>query len=329
MLAKPPVDVSAVTAVRYLGRHVRRLRRHLVGLPRARNPESVHQVRVACRRLRAGFRVFRELLGKERTKRWRSALRDLASALGKARDTDVQIAAMLGRLGESGDPEIRHGIVFWLALLETTRSRCQPQIRHALRRFLRTGTLRQMKEWLNDARRNLATAVGKTEAPPTGYEKRLLQRVNEFLTQGNSLRDEEDVARHHEFRVAAKKLRYTLEIYAPVLGTHFEVALEAVREMQSYLGEIHDCDVWIAELESAVRRLKAGEKLLSGWMNQTRFISGLEFLQETCRERRRQSFAAAGAFWQDEKVAALWPRIVATLNNSQRAENADATGSPA
>ncbi|MGQ9914482.1 MAG: CHAD domain-containing protein [Thermogutta sp.] len=329
MLAKPPADISLVTAVRYLGQHIRGLRRHLAGLPTARDPESVHQVRVACRRLRAGFRVFRTLLGKERVKRWRSALRDLASGLGKARDTDVQIAAMLGRLGDSDDPEIRQGMVFWIAGLESARGRYQPQIRQTLGRFLRTGTLRQMREWLQEAKRTLATAVGKSEATPPGYKKRLLRRVRQFVQYGDSLRDEWDIAGHHEFRIAAKKFRYTLEIYAAVLGTHFEVALDAVREMQSYLGEIHDCDVWESQLEDAVRRLKAGERLLSGWMNQDRFVPGLMFLKESCRERRRQSFAAASAFWQDEKVSALWPQIAAFLNQSRHAEDSDVAECPA
>lgn len=329
MVAKPPADISTLTAVRYLGRHVRRLRRHLAGLPTARDPESVHQVRVACRRLRAGFRAFRTLLGKERAKRWRSALRDLASGLGKARDTDVQIAAMLGRLRDSDDPEIRRGIVFWIAGLESARGRCQPQIRQTLRRFLRTGTLRQMREWLQEAKRTLAIAEGKSETPPAGYKKRLLRRMRQFVQYGDSLRDEWDVAGHHEFRIAAKKFRYTLEIYAPVLGTHFEVALEAVREMQSYLGEIHDCDVWESQLEDAVRRLKAGERLLSGWMNQDRFVPGLMFLKESCRERRRQSFAAASAFWRDEKVSALWPQIAAFLNQGRHAEDSDVAECPA
>lgn len=328
MLAKPPADVSVVTAVRYLGRNVRRLRRHLAGVPTARDPESVHQVRVACRRLRAGIRVFRKLLGKERANRWRAALRDLASGLGKARDTDVQIAAMLGRLGESDDPEIRRGIVFWIAGLERTRSRCQVQVRRAIRRFLRTGTLRQIREWLSEAQRTLATVVCKSEVPPAGYERRLLRRMGQFLELGDSLQDEMGVARHHEFRIAAKKFRYTLEICAPTLGAQFEVALEAVREMQSYLGEIHDCDVWVAELEAAVRRLKVGDKLLPGWMNQERCVAGLEFLQEACRVRRRQLFAATCAFWQDEKVAALWPRIVAALTKSERMEDSDTVGLP-
>ncbi len=328
MLAKPPADVSVVTAVRYLGRNIRRLRRHLAGLSMARDPESVHQVRVACRRLRAGFRVFRKILGKERANRWRAALRDLASGLGKARDTDVQIAAVLGRLGESDDPEIRRGMVFWIAGLERTRCRCQVQVRHALRRFLRTGTLRRMREWLNEAKRTHAAFVGKLESPPAGYERRLLRRMEQFLEYGDSLQDEMDVARHHEFRIAAKKFRYTLEIYAPALGTQFEVALEVVREMQSYLGEIHDCDVWDAELEAAVRRLKVGDKLLPGWMNQERCAAGLEFLKEACRVRRRQLFAATCAFWHDEKVADLWPRIAAALSKSECREDSDTAGRP-
>ncbi len=51
--------------------------------------EFVHQARVALRRLRSMLRIFRAVIGRERSRAWRGALGELAAALGAARDWDV------------------------------------------------------------------------------------------------------------------------------------------------------------------------------------------------------------------------------------------------
>jgi len=47
----------------------------------------------------------------------------------------------------------------------------------------------------------------------------------------------------HEMRIAAKRLRYVLEIMAACLGPEAEHGREVAKELQGVLGEIHDCDV--------------------------------------------------------------------------------------
>ncbi len=284
-------------------------------------------MRVACRRLRSGFRVFRSLIGRERAKRWRSALRSLASVLGKARDLDVQIAAMVARLGETDQPEVRHGIVFWIAWLERARNMAQLGIRRALTRFVQRGTLREIDRCMKDLRRKAHDAQQLPPTLPDGYAARLLRRLESFVELGGSLKDETDCAGHHEFRIAAKKLRYTLEICQPLLDADFEVASHAVREMQSFLGEIHDCDVWAQNLSDAIRRMETGEKLMAGWLNQKRFLPGLEFLKTACLEKRRRLFDEVCAFWRDEKVASLWPRLASALGQSVKGESVSAAPS--
>ena len=44
----------------------------------------------------------------------------------------------------------------------------------------------------------------------------------------------------HKFRLAAKEFRYTLELFRPVLGAELEARLEAVQEIQQFLGDIND-----------------------------------------------------------------------------------------
>src|SRR5439155_13806234 len=57
------------------------------------------------------------------------------------------------------------------------------------------------------------------------------------------------VAELHDTRIAAKRLRYVLEITAPCFGPYAETALRRAKDVQDLLGEIHDCDVMLPRLD--------------------------------------------------------------------------------
>lgn len=49
-------------------------------------------------------------------------------------------------------------------------------------------------------------------------------------------------ARLHEFRLATKRLRYTLELFEPLYGPGIEARLKQVRRVQQVLGDVQDCE---------------------------------------------------------------------------------------
>lgn len=49
----------------------------------------------------------------------------------------------------------------------------------------------------------------------------------------------------HDLRIAAKRLRYLLEILGPCLGGEADAARRTARELQSVLGDLHDCDLML------------------------------------------------------------------------------------
>jgi CHAD domain-containing protein len=53
----------------------------------------------------------------------------------------------------------------------------------------------------------------------------------------------------HEMRIAAKRLRYVLEIFAPCLGEEANEARSAAKRLQSVLGDLHDCDLMLPKVE--------------------------------------------------------------------------------
>ena len=69
----------------------------------------------------------------------------------------------------------------------------------------------------------------------------------------------------HDMRIAAKRLRYLLEIAAACLGPEAEAARGIAKELQGALGEIHDCDVMspkVAGIGSVEALLRTRRELL-------------------------------------------------------------------
>jgi CHAD domain-containing protein len=69
----------------------------------------------------------------------------------------------------------------------------------------------------------------------------------------------------HDMRIAAKRLRYVLEVAAGCLGAEAEALRAKARELQDVLGEIHDCDVMlprVAGIESVETLLRTRRELL-------------------------------------------------------------------
>jgi hypothetical protein len=72
-----------------------------------------------------------------------------------------------------------------------------------------------------------------------------LEELCAFMPTAN---DPEEVTALHDMRIAAKRLRYILEVTAPCFGPYAETAVDMVKDLQDLLGEIHDCDVQTPEV---------------------------------------------------------------------------------
>ncbi len=66
----------------------------------------------------------------------------------------------------------------------------------------------------------------------------------------------EDATALHDLRIAAKRLRYVLESAAPALGPAALDGAAAARELQTVLGDLHDCDVMLPRIAAHRRALR-------------------------------------------------------------------------
>ena len=221
-----PTEPYREAAARVVRVRAEELFEHAEGVLDTADIERVHDMRVATRRLRAVLEIFAPCFPK---KRHRAVLRDvkaLADALGERRDPDVHIAA-LERFAAAVPEADRPGVA------ELVGARCaRPGGRqHGARR--RARALREPASTCAAALRALATrppsaacmkarARSRASTPPARWPT----TPSASCACGSTscarscprALDPAEVAALHDMRIAAKRLRYILELTAPCFG---------------------------------------------------------------------------------------------------------------
>lgn len=93
---------------------------------------------------------------------------------------------------------------------------------------------------------------GLDPAAPLAPNARLIvaTRLGEMRSFAERALAPDAVTAQHDMRIAAKRLRYALEILGPCIGAAAEPARIAARDLQSVLGDLHDCDVILPRVEA-------------------------------------------------------------------------------
>lgn len=121
----------------------------------------------------------------------------------------------------------------------------------------------------------------------------LAVRAGELLSYDTVFADGKAVAALHNARIAAKRLRYTLELVPEVFGEDGEAVLAEVKALQEDLGVIHDRDVLIATIE---RRLGT---LIEEHDAETDAVrASLETLLSRIQKERRALHRTVAAHWK-------------------------------
>ncbi len=318
-------------AARYLGKQARKLSKQLDGACRADNIEFVHQARVATRRLRAGLQLFRDCFPRKRWKRWQKQIRQITSGLGAARDKDVQIEYLCGLLADV-EEEIRvPGIARLLVQVEQQREHLQPQVVEAVAHFLSSGVLEEIRKVTG---RIVKQSNGKRVAPPSpAAAKRIRKTILDHLAALRSYHDcldePDDSEQHHAMRIAAKRLRYTVEISNSVYDGALDEHLEVIKRVQTFLGDIHDCDVWAEDLREFARAEKRQIAIRFGDDGPyERLRPGIERLAQHRLDQRVAVFDKLVEFWRELEAIRQWDRLIETVKSGGK-HPAEATAAPA
>jgi triphosphatase len=212
-----------------LRRHFAKMLAHEPGVRLGEDPEELHDMRVATRRLRAALKLYKEVLPK-RAERYERDLRHFAGSLGEVRDLDVQLERLAGEA--SGGGEVMEDVV---AALEERRVEMRRRMLEALdssryERFVASfsGTLRR-------GRRPAPTGPILEVAP--GLVRRRYKKVRKDVKSLTADSPPEDF---HDLRKKGKHLRYALEPLRGIYGKPAERVVELLKSVQDDLGDNQD-----------------------------------------------------------------------------------------
>ncbi|ABI88780.1 CHAD domain protein [Burkholderia ambifaria AMMD] len=210
------------------------------------DPEFVHQMRVALRRLRTLMRFFPRFADDQWQETFGVDLRWLASLLGTVRDWDVfsteSLPALIAADGGSAD---------WNGTLDAARAQATAA-RIELRQALHSARYARLTlgwlEWLSTLA--LPPAASDDDAPSLRrHATKRVRRLFGHLYASPSLTSLDTAARH-QVRIDTKRLRYALEFFASLASRRTRnETVKTLARVQSVLGEANDTMVAQHHLE--------------------------------------------------------------------------------
>ena len=256
---------AAEVVIAYLGAEVSELTGHDVAV-RLDLPDSIHQMRVATRRLRSAVRTFDRLFADGAVQPVARELAWLADELGAARDAEVLRARLASQVSaereqhrttaagaRAVDREMgrtqRETFAHVVSALDSERYRllvasldalvATPPFTERAARPARAELLRPVRK----AARNVDGALTAADEHPHGAER---------------------AAALHEARKKAKRARYAAEAVAPAFGRHAEAFATGMESLQDLLGEHHDSVVLQHRLEDLAREAESARAFTLG-----------------------------------------------------------------
>lgn len=272
-----------------LARSVVQLLHHDLQVRRGDDPEDVHQLRVASRRLRSDLRSFATMLDERWVDDLRVDLAWLGAIVGAVRDADVLAGRLRAQLPGLPERDAASGAAL-IARLDEERDEA--------RAAMRAGLLSPRHERLLDDLVRAAgapTLSGRGARTATEPARALLpplvhRRWRRLAAAVDALGDEPGDDALHRVRILAKRCRYAAEAAAPVLGRRMGRFAAAIEDVQDLLGSHQDAvvaEAWLRAAASPDHALVAGELIA---------------VQRAERERLRRAWPATWAAASDRKL---------------------------
>lgn len=282
--------------------------KEIPGVRAGKDAEHVHRMRVASRRLRRALDVFGDCFPAKDVKRWTKRIKRITRDLGAARDLDVQ-TIFLAKEKRLLSADSRAGIERIILRITQRRIHEQKAVLDTLAKIDEEGTLRSMEESMRIAVSH-ATLANQPTTDISVRKKahgRLIGLLANMLSFETYIPQAERSAEHHEMRIAAKFLRYEVEVFESLFGKAVKPYLAKVKELQAILGELHDCDVWIEYLPVFIAHEREQTMSYFGHIRGfSRIEKGIQHLIDDRKKRRRECHAELMKFWDESKHAGTW-----------------------
>jgi triphosphatase len=277
------------------------------------DPEGLHQMRVALRRLRAAISLFADMLLDPQTEERKAEFKWITGELGPARELDVFIRGVV-KPAVDGKPN-GAGVTVLTRELQEKREEAFARAVAAIEsaRFralvLDTAAWTETGDWTRNAD-DLAQALREQPISVTAVAQ-LKKRWKKILKNGARL-DGLDPQRRHRLRIQAKKLRYASEFFAGVFpgkkaARRRQDFLAGLEKLQDALGDLNDIAVHenlterIAEAPDGKRRRGRARKAFAAGRLSGREEARIASVLKDA-ERAYDAFAEAKPFWANRRA---------------------------
>ena len=215
-------------------------------------PEGVHQMRVALRRLRSALVTYRPLLERDITEPLREEVKWLATVLGGTRDCHVMKERLDALVASEPEGELVGPVQ---QRLDETLDREEQAAQAELVEVMRSSRYEELMSTLEVLAVSPPWAPGAQEAGGKRLRKRIRHDFQRVRTAVDAVaeattRQERD-ERLHEVRKAAKRARYAGESVERQYGAKARRFAEAMEEIQTILGDQHDAVIALDRLRAA------------------------------------------------------------------------------
>jgi putative phosphoesterase len=276
----------------------RELEKQLDGAKRNEDIEYIHKLRVASRRLRAALGVFKECFPKKQIKAWNKAIKNLTTSCGAARDQDVLIA-YLENYSTHLEPPARDEIDSLIRIQKARRLLMQSEVVKVLDSLEASGILADLSATCRAMRAGWDSETFNPRSIST-YENaqiHIFAKLDELLALSRFVHNQSAIVKHHELRIAAKRLRYTMEIFSPIYDGGLQDQIALMKKFQDVLGEMHDYHVWSQDLRAQGRGVSADAR------------SSLNKLLAHLGKQRASRYEDFVALWDENKAEGLFTKI--------------------
>lgn len=288
----PPTATGAELVAAAIGDAVARIQRHDAPARMGLDPEAIHQLRVATRRLRSDLRSLAGLLDPKWLQAIEPPLRALAGHLGAVRDLDV----LRARLEEDAGEQHADLAPLWEELGARRREA------HArLLVALRDPEYASLLDELVSAHRSPPVAEAAA-APAVGAALDLVAGTWQRLDRSaDKLRTADLDDRFHATRIRAKRARYATETAARALPAQ---PAAAARRLAARLGDLQDA---LGALQDGVMGSELLREAVRARGADASFAFAAGRLTERQAQRADEARDAFFAIWADVRRA-RWRR---------------------
>jgi CHAD domain-containing protein len=246
---------------------------------------------------------------------YRKSLKEIKKTtqlLGEARDLDVQIH-FLEEYSKDLEPAQKACVALLLSTFVNSRIKLLKSIKPELKKIRQSDGLLGLRSYCEQSTDGKKPVVDKSLIVEKAYWY-ISFRLDDFLSLEDFVRLEDEETKHHQMRIYAKKLRYTMETFAPLYRGKLTNEIQTIRSMQDILGELHDLDVWVMNIPHLIEAHRSDNALFSQVMAQ---------FSAYVKAKRKETYFRFVDIWAKNKSAGFFEKLTKTTNPQPKSKGTE------